>query len=208
LTESSERKSRRKPFIYAAVAVAAATGLLVAHLGGVFDAERGTITADDVCRNLPDRQAAAGILNSVLPQAARYDFVTRSTPTPDWDYISNCSGTGDGKNVLNLHAKAGVAMPWRQWADHSLPPSSGKRTYFNSGIKGVSTADLAAIYIPCYRNEKKTKEPYNLTVFAQAPEGLESSDKEARRTLIDLATAVGRYAHEEAKCDLQSKLPD
>ncbi|GAA2641218.1 hypothetical protein [Streptomyces vastus] len=207
MTEPSARRALRKPFVYGVVAVVAAMGLLVAYLLGVFE-KRGDIKADDVCSNLPDRQAAADIFNSALPRAASYNFVMRATPIPDWHYISHCTGTGDGDNLLNLNAKVGPARSWRTWADRTLPPTSGgKRTYFNAGIKGVSTADLAAVYVPCYRSEKTSKARYNMTVFAQAPQGLEGSDNEARKTLIDLATALGRYAHEEAKCDLPSKLP-
>ncbi|MEU0999302.1 hypothetical protein [Streptomyces tibetensis] len=187
--------------------MAAVLSLLLAYLLGAFSEGRGDIKAEDVCRNLPDRQAAADIFKSLLPRAAKYDFVVTSTPDPDESYINTCTAMGDdNERFLNLHAEMGVAMPWRQWADHNLPPTSGKITYFDAGVKGVSTSDLAAIYVPCYASETKTKQPHNLTVFAHALEDLQGSDSEDRQKLLDLATAFGRYAHKEAKCDLPSKL--
>ncbi|MFI1484588.1 hypothetical protein [Streptomyces sp. NPDC020747] len=187
---------------------AVAITLLVAYLAGAFE-QRGKIRADDVCRSLPNRKEAAEIFNSVLPRAASYDFDMRSSPIQDWHYNSNCFVKGDGKDLLlSLHANAVATVSWQKWADHELPPTSnGKLTDFNAGLKGLSTPRMAAIYVPCYSSERESKDPWSLTVFAQAPSGLEGSDKEARQTLIKLATEFGRYVHHEAKCDLPSKLP-
>lgn len=208
MTEPSNRRALRKPFIYGGVVAAvAAVGVLVAYLLGAFE-PRGEIRADDACRNVPDRQATAKVLNSVLPRASKYDFDETWRPDQDWGFRSTCTVDGDGEALLSLHATVGTNRSWRAWADDTLPPTSGgKITYFNAGIKGVSTADLAAIYVPCYRSEKTSKSRYNMTVFAHALKPLESSDKEARQTLIDLATAFARQAHKDAKCDLASKLP-
>jgi hypothetical protein len=208
LTEFSDRRPLRKSLVYGAVAVAAAIALFIAYLIGAFD-ESGHIQADDVCRNVPDRQATAEIFSSVLPRATKYDFSMTLRPTKDYSYRSSCDARGDGKSLLQLTADMGVAKPWRKWVDDELPPSlEGKRTYFNAGIKGVSTADQAAIYVPCYSSERASKQAHNLTVFALALKPLESADKEARQTLIDLATDFARSAHKEAKCDLPSKLAD
>ncbi|MFF7042585.1 hypothetical protein ACIP4T_14840 [Streptomyces massasporeus] len=209
MTEVSGRRSIRRTLWYGGIALAAVLSTLLAYLLGVFSEERGDIKADDVCQSLPDRQAAARIFDSLLPRAAEYDFVTTSTPDPDESYINTCSVMGDNnQRLLNLHAEMGVAMPWRQWVDHNLPPTSGKVTYFDAGVKGVSTSDLAAIYVPCYSSEAKTKQPHNLTVFAHATEELPGSDSENRQNLVDLATAFGRNAYKEAECDLPSRLPD
>ncbi|MPY30726.1 hypothetical protein FNH09_05170 [Streptomyces adustus] len=162
-----------------------------------------------MCQNLPDRRAAADTFKSVLPQAAQYDFVMTSTPDPDESYSGTCSAIGDdSQHLLNLHADMGVAMSWEQWAEQELPPTTGKVTYFSAGIKGVSTSDLAAIYVPCYSSETNTKQPHNLTIFAHALKSLKGSDSEVRQELIRLAESFGRYAHREAKCDLPSRLPD
>ncbi|MFD5948863.1 hypothetical protein ACFWAZ_21745 [Streptomyces collinus] len=209
MTEASGRRLIRRTFLYGGIALSAVVSTLVAYLLGVFSEERGDIKADDVCRSLPDRQAAVEIFESLLPRAATYDFVATSTSDPDESYLTTCSVTGDdNQGLLNLRAEMGVAMPWRQWADHNLPPTSGKITYFDAGVKGVSTSDLAAIYIPCYASEAKTKQPHNLTVFAHATEDLPGSDSENRQKLVELATAFGRNAYKEAKCDLPSRLPD
>ncbi|MEU0176902.1 hypothetical protein ABZ178_26660 [Streptomyces massasporeus] len=188
------------------MAAVAVFGLLVAYLLGAFEG-RGTVKADDVCRQLPDQQAAADIFNSILPQAASYEFVTGPSAKADWHYNSDCFAKGDGENLLILHANAVSTVSWRRWADHELPPIEGKVEDFSSGVKGISADNLAAIYVPCYSREQVSKEPYSLTVYAEAPQGLEGSKEEGRQALIELATTVGRYAHEEAKCDLPAKLP-
>ena len=206
MTELSGRRALRKPLVYGAVAAVAVIGLLVAYFLGAFEG-RGTVKADDVCRQLPNQQEAADIFNSVLPQATSYEFVTGPSSKPDRHYNSDCFAKGDGKNFLILHANAVSTVSWRRWADHELPPIEGKVDDFSAGMKGISATNLAAIYVPCYSREKVSKEPYSLTVYAEAPQGLEGSNEEGRQALIELATAVGRYVHKEAKCDLPSKLP-
>lgn len=208
MTEPSDRKPRRKSLVFGSVAIAAAVGVLLAYFLGAFE-ERGEIRADGLCHNLPDRQAAADIFTSVLPQARHYDFQERSGRDADWSYTSTCRAVGDDDQILLLlTADMGAAKPWQEWADHEMPPTEGKRSFFNAGIKGISTLDLAAIYVPCYSSEEASKAPHNLTVMAHALESLEGSDKEVRQKLIDLATDFARSAHKEAKCDRPSKLPD
>lgn len=182
--------------------------LLVAYLLGAFE-ERATIRAYDVCENVPDKQKVAKTLNSSLPTATRYHFRERQVATPDSYFKSRCNTYGDGDELLlTLAAEMGSARPWQEWAGDEIPPTSGgDRTYFNAGVKGVSNAEVAAIWVPCYASEKASKQPWNMTVFALVHKRLKASDKEARQTLIDLATDFARQAHKDAKCDLPSKLP-
>ncbi|MFJ6127072.1 hypothetical protein ACIQKE_18490 [Streptomyces griseoviridis] len=205
MPEESSTGTAPKTLIYGGVAVVVAVGLLVAYLTGAFE-RRGDISADDVCSNLTDRKAAARTLNSALPEAADYDFTTGMSGDPGWHYNSDCSAKGDGKTLLILHANTVSTVSWQRWVDHELPPRKGEVTYFDSGLKGLSATNLAAIYLPCYASEAEMKRPYSLTVYAQAPAGMEGSGKETRRTLIDLATDFARQAHEDAKCDLPAKL--
>ncbi|MFJ2260038.1 hypothetical protein ACIOKD_17120 [Streptomyces sp. NPDC087844] len=202
------RRGIQKSHIYGVVAAIVATCLLTVYLLGAFE-ERGTIRSDEVCRNMPDRQEAAKIFNSVLPQSSKYDFDETWRPDPDWGFKSQC-GVGDENNerLLYLEARAASTTSWQRWAAHEIPSKAkGEEKNFGAGIKGVSTADLAAIYVPCYAREKTSNEPYSLTVLAHSLKPLEASDKEARQTLIDLATDFARQAHKDAKCDLPSKLP-
>ncbi|MGW1727386.1 hypothetical protein ACWCQK_31270 [Streptomyces sp. NPDC002306] len=207
MTEPTNRSLLRNPYVYGAVAVLAAAGVTVAYLFGAFES-RGEIKADDVCRNVPDRQEAAKVFNSLLPRAAAYDFHATWRPDQDWGFRSACIVEGSGDEpLLTLQATVGPSKSWQTWADEKLPPTSGKVSYFNAGIKGVSTSDLAAVYFPCYRSEKTSKSQYNMTVFAHALKPLEASDGEARQALIDLAVSLAHQAHKDAKCDLPSELP-
>ncbi|MGC5565614.1 hypothetical protein ACPYPG_22620 [Streptomyces sp. FR-108] len=208
MTEPSDRRSLRKSLVYGGSVAAAAVALLLAYLLGAFE-ERGTIGSADVCPNVPDRQEAAKLLNSVLPQAATYRFTERKDLTPDRHFNSRCNADGgDDDLLITLSAQMGSDRPWQEWADREIPPNSGgDRTYFNAGAKGISNAEVAAIWVPCYANEKTSKRPWNMTVFARSYGALEASDKKARQTLITLATDFARKAHKDAKCDLPSKLP-
>ncbi|PSM38900.1 hypothetical protein C6Y14_34895 [Streptomyces dioscori] len=149
------------------------------------------------------------MLDSVLPRAPNYSFNGTWRPDRNWEFRSTCTVTGDAsESLLILAAEMGSARPWKQWAETEIPPNSGgKTTYFAAGLKGVSNAEVAAIWVPCYASEKTSKQPWNMTVLADALKPLETSDKEARQTLIDLATDFARQAHKDAKCDLPSKLP-
>ncbi|MCX4235998.1 hypothetical protein [Streptomyces ortus] len=205
---SSARKSLRSPLVYIAITASAAAALLVAYLFGAF-AERGTIQANDVCQNVPDRRKVVKKLNSSLPSAADYRFGERQVVTPDSYFKSRCNVYGDEDELLlTLAAEMGSARPWQEWVEDEVPRTSGgDRTNFNAGVKGVSNAEVAAIWVPCYASEKGSKQPWNMTVFALVHHPLEASDKEARQTLKDLATDFARQAHKDAKCDLPSKLP-
>ncbi|MFF7450631.1 MULTISPECIES: hypothetical protein [unclassified Streptomyces] len=209
MSESSKRSPLRNPYIYGGVAVVAACALLVAYFAGAFE-KRGHISADDVCLHMPDREEAAKVFNSVLPRSSEYDFIETWRPDTDWGFRSTCGVEDvDDKALFYLDAKTGPATPWQQWSRTHIPRNDGgKITYFNSGLKGVSNAEVAAIWVPCYAHEKTSKARYNMTVFAHALEPLEASDQEARQTLIDLATSFARQAHKDAKCDLPSKLPN
>ncbi|MEV7140013.1 hypothetical protein [Streptomyces tauricus] len=189
------------------MAAVAAVTLLLSYLLGAFE-ERGDIRSDDICQNVPGRQKTTEIFNSELPQAASYHFEEDQVLTPDSYFKSRCDVTGEDELLLTLNAKMGSARPWLEWADREIPPNSGgDRTYFNAGVKGVSNAEVAAIWVPCYASERASKQPWNMTVFALVHKPLEASDKQARQTLIDLATDFARQAHKDAKCDLPSKLP-
>ncbi len=191
------------------MAATVAIALFIAYRFGAFE-KRGDVQADDVCLHVPDRQTTAEIFNSVLPRASEYHFVGTWNPDRDWQFMSTCFVEGNGdKTIFSLTAQMGSTRPWQQWAKAEIPPNSGgKVTYFDAGIKGVSNAQVAAILVPCYASEESSKDPWNMTVFALALEPLEASDKEARKTLIDLATAFARQAHKDAKCDLPSMLPE
>lgn len=209
MTEPTNRGHVRKSLIYAAVAAAAATSLLIAYLLGAFE-ERGTVRSDDICRNVPDRQETAKVFNSVLPRSSEYHFDETWRPDADWGFKSGCGvdGENDGR-LFYLEAHAVSTVSSTRWADHEIPSTAkGKLTDFNAGIKGVSTADVAAIYVPCYSRERESNEPYSLTVLAHALEPLEVSAGEERQTLVKLATDFARQAHKDAKCDLPSKLPE
>jgi hypothetical protein len=197
-----------KTLIFGAVAATAAIGLFIAYCFGAFE-KRGDVQADDICLHVPDRQRTAEIFNSVLPRASEYHFVENWSPDRDWHFMSTCVVEGNGeKAIFSLSAEMGSARPWQQWAKTEIPPNSGgKVTYFDAGLKGASNAEVAAIWVPCYASEESSKDPWSMTVLALALEPLEASDKEARKTLIDLATVFARQAHKDAKCDLPSKLP-
>ncbi|WP_371662328.1 hypothetical protein [Streptomyces sp. NBC_00280] len=208
MTEPTNRRRFRKTLIFGAVAATVAIALFTAYRLGSFE-ERGDIEADDVCLHVPERQKAAKIFNSLLPRSSEYHFVGSWSPDRDWHFMSTCFVEGEsGKAIFSLSAEMGSARPWKQWAKGEIPPNSGgKVTYFGAGLKGVSNAQVAAIWVPCYASEESTKDPWSMTVLAFAMEPLEASDKEARQTLIDLATTFARQAHKDAKCDLPSKLP-
>ncbi|WP_328431945.1 MULTISPECIES: hypothetical protein [unclassified Streptomyces] len=208
MSDLRNRKYIRNPFIYGAAIACAAIALLVAYLLGAFE-KREDIKAENVCRNVPDRPEAAKTLNSVLPGSPKYHFVETWRPDADWGFRSVCGvEDDDNKALFYLDAKAGPATPWPQWAKTHIPPNDGgKISYFNAGLKGISNSEVAAIWVPCYDHEKTSNARYNMTVFADALKPLEASDKEARQTLIDLATSFARQAHKDAKCDLPSKLP-
>ncbi|MFJ3778450.1 hypothetical protein ACIPX0_42900 [Streptomyces sp. NPDC090075] len=185
------------------------TAVLAAYLLGAFE-KRGEIQADDICRQVPDRPKAAKIFNAVLAQSSKYEFTGTWRPDQGWGFRSTCFAMGDNdKTLFSLTATVGYARPWQQWAEDDIPPNGGgKITYFNAGVKGISNAQIAAIWVPCYAHEKTSNAQYNMTVFALALNPLEASGKEARKTLIDLATSFARQAHKDAKCDLPSKLPN
>ncbi|WP_328827136.1 hypothetical protein [Streptomyces ureilyticus] len=189
------------------MAAAGAIALLTAYLLGAFE-KRGHIQAEDVCLHVPARQETAEIFNSVLPQSSKYDFDGTWRPDRDQGFRSTCFVMGDDdESLFSLTAEMGSARPWQQWAETEIPPNSGGEiTYFDAGLKGVSNAEVAAIWVPCYSSERTSKEPWNMTVIADALKPLEVSDKEARQALIDLATTFARQAHKDAKCDLSSKL--
>ncbi|NGO45769.1 hypothetical protein G6048_27740 [Streptomyces sp. YC419] len=207
MTEPTKRRHTRKALICGAVAAAGAIALLTAYLLGAFE-KRGHIQAEDVCLHVPARQETAEIFNSVLPQSSKYDFDGTWRPDRDQGFRSTCFVMGDDdESLFSLTAEMGSARPWQQWAETEIPPNSGGEiTYFDAGLKGVSNAEVAAIWVPCYSSERTSKEPWNMTVIADALKPLEVSDKEARQALIDLATTFARQAHKDAKCDLSSKL--
>ncbi|MFJ3309088.1 hypothetical protein ACIPSA_39800 [Streptomyces sp. NPDC086549] len=208
MTEPTKRRLLRNPYVYGAVIALTGGAVIAAYLLGAFE-KRGHIQADDVCQHVPNRQETAKIFNSVLPNASEYHFTATWRPNRDWEFRSVCAVKDeDDKALFYLQATMGSARPWKQWADTEIPPNSGgKLAYFDAGVKGISNAEVAAIWVPCYAHEKTSKARYNMTVFAHALKPLEASDKDARQTLIDLATSFARQAHKDAKCDLPSKLP-
>lgn len=208
MSDLRNRKYPRKPFLYGAVIAVVAVALVVAYFMGAFE-DRGHIKANDVCRNVPDREEAAKVLNSVLPGSPKYHFAETWRPDAGWGFRSVCGVEDqDNKALFYLDAKAGPAIAWQQWAKTHIPPNNGgKVSYFSAGQKGISNSEVAAIWVPCYAHEKTSNARYNMTVFADALKPLEASGKEARQTLIDLATSFARQAHKDAKCDLPSNLP-
>jgi hypothetical protein len=209
LTEPTKRRLLRNPYVYGVVVVIAVGSVLTTYLLGGFE-KRGHIQADDICLHVPDRQEVARIFNSVLPQATEYHFTETWRPDRDWQFRSVCAVEDKERNALfYLQAVVGSARPWQQWARTNIPPNSGgKSEHFDAGLKGISNAEVAAIWVPCYAHEKTSKSQYNMTVFAHALKPLETSDREARQTLIDLTTSFARQTHKDAKCDLPSKLPE
>jgi hypothetical protein len=208
LSDTRNRKYPWKLFLYGAVIAVAVIALGVAYFMGAFE-DRGRIEADDVCHNVPDRPEVARVLNSMLPGSPKYHFDETWRPDADWGFRSVCGvDDQDNKPLFYLDAKAGPAISWQQWAKTHIPPNDGgKVSYFSAGLKGISNSEVAAIWVPCYAHEKTSNARYNITVFADALKPLEASDKEARQTLIDLATSFARQAHKDAKCDLASNLP-
>lgn len=208
MKEPTQRRLLRNPYIYGAVIAFAGGAVLLAYLLGAFE-KRGDVQADDVCQHVPNRQETARIFNSILPDASEYNFTETWRPTQSWEFRDVCAVKNeDNKALFYLQATVSSARPWKEWADTEIPPNSGgKVSYFDAGVKGVSNAEVAAIWVPCYAHEKTSNAQYNMTVFAHALKPLEASDKEARKTLIDLATSFARQAHKDAKCDLPSQLP-
>ncbi|NDZ81851.1 hypothetical protein G3I19_25615 [Streptomyces sp. SID10853] len=149
----------------------------------------------------------ADTLDSSLPQADRYRFSVTSDNKPDWSYNISCTVDGDKKELLQLTAKMGVEMPWREWEKNHVPPRSGETSYFNAGIKGVSGPALAVIDVPCYTHESSSGQPHNLTVTALAFKPMQGSDKQIRQDFVDLALDFARASHKDAKCDRPSQLP-
>ncbi|UPZ30653.1 hypothetical protein MUK60_24475 [Streptomyces sp. LRE541] len=208
MTKSTNRRGIRKGYIYGVVAAIFATCLLTAYLLGAFEG-RGTIRSDAVCRNIPDRQKAAKIFNSTLPRSSRYHFDETWRRDADWNFKSLCGVDDENdQRLFYLEARMASTAAWKSWAAREIPSrTKGEVRTFEVGTKGVSAANLAAIYVPCYAHEKTSNEPYSLTVLAHSLKPLKASDNEARQTLIDLATDFARQAHKDAKCDLPSKLP-
>ncbi|MCX5422852.1 hypothetical protein [Streptomyces sp. NBC_00078] len=208
MTEPTKRRRVRKSLVFGAAVAAGAIAVLIAYLLGAFE-KRQHIEADEICQHVPDRQKVAKVFNSTLHRSSKYDFEGTWRPERDWEFRSTCFAIGDDdKALFSLTAEMSSARPWQQWAKSETPRNDGgKISYFNAGLKGVSNAEVAAIWVPCYAHEKTSKQPWNMTVFALALKPLEASDKEARQTLIDLATSFARQAHKDAECDLPSKLP-
>ncbi|MCX4665219.1 hypothetical protein OG453_00775 [Streptomyces sp. NBC_01381] len=214
MTEPHDRKHSRKSRVYGLVAAAGtaavATAVSLAYYFGAFDSwTRERIQADEVCRNLNDKQSAADIFNSALPPSSHYDLRERFSTDTGWRYRINC-GVDDGDNrLLSLTAHTFTAPSQKVWEDELLPPLKGKATYFDAGVRGVSTPGVAGIYVPCYRSGRKDALPNtDLNVYALAVEPLQGSDKENRQQLIDLALDFAHTAHKQADCDRPSKLPD
>ena len=107
----------------------------------------------------------------VLPRASEYHFVGNWSPARDWHFMSTCVVEGNGKKaIFSLSAEMGSARPWQQWAKAEIPPNSGgKVTYFNAGLKGVSNAQVAAIWVPCYASEESSKDPWSMTALSFGP---------------------------------------
>ncbi|WP_159399590.1 hypothetical protein [Streptomyces alboflavus] len=213
MAETNERGPNRniRTYGFAGAAVVIAVSLLLAYLLGAFDSTpRERIKADSVCANLRDKEAAADIFNRALPRSTHYDFRERLNPSPDYSYRINCQVVNDGDDaLLDLTSTMGFSAPWKNWESKVIEPrSKGKVFHFDAGIKGISTPNLAGIYVPCYSKERSSKRPHNLSVYALAVEPLHGSAKEKRQELVDLALDFARSTHKQAKCDRPSELPD
>ena len=203
----------RKPYFYVLAATAVAAVFLgLAYYLGAFDSwTREHIEKEAVCRNLTDRQEAADIFNSALPPSSHYNLQESFSTDTGWPYRINCGVMDDGDSgLLELTAHMFTAPSKKVWEDQILPPHKGKVSYFDAGVEGVSTSDMAGIYVPCYTSGRKGTRPpsTNLNVFVQALKPLQGSDRETRQQLIDLALDYAHTAHKQAKCDRPSKLPD
>ncbi|MFG2497295.1 hypothetical protein ACGFSB_03620 [Streptomyces sp. NPDC048441] len=213
MEEANGRKPARnlRTFGLIAVTVVGAISLALIYHFGVFDSEsRGHIKADSVCENLHDRKGAAEVFNSALPQFSSYDFQEQLNPPADYSYRSNCEVLGNQDTaLLDLTANMAFAEAWQKWEKKVIKPRShGEITYFDAGIRGVSSSNLAGIYVPCYTRERSSKQAHNLNVIALAIEPLQGSEKTKRQKLIALALDYAHTAHKQAKCDLPSKLPN
>ncbi|MFF3750009.1 hypothetical protein ACFYYH_06015 [Streptomyces sp. NPDC002018] len=179
--------------------------------------KRGEISADRVCGSLGDGEAAAAALPDALPERSAYRFSGQEGRRNDElsdQFTSNCFVSADGKPVLGVTAELVTSPSPEAWSERVIKDESvagetgGRPKDFTAGDGALASGRLAAVYVPCVSEGVIPGGPRHLSVVARAVEAPDSSEEAARRSLADLALVMARHAHEQANCDLPSRLPD
>lgn len=205
--------------VIAGVLLAAVTVFLVAYFSGLPPFEkRGEIKADEVCGSLADGEAATAALSKVLPDKGEYRFDGQDGLRSDQSessFESNCFVWSDGKTVFGISTELVRSSSPKLWQEQVLRDEreevvngGGKPVAFEAGENAFASSRMAAVYVPCVSDGKVPGGPRNLSVVARAVQEPAASATDARQGLAKLALLMGERAHQQAKCDVPSKLPD
>ncbi|MFJ4439626.1 hypothetical protein [Streptomyces sp. NPDC088923] len=193
--------------------VVVAAGVLVAQAQGVFSS-RGEITAEDVCRQVPERNKAVKTLREILPEGSVYTFEESGGPRADPRFHYFCFVKGEGGQFLMTLdvVPLSVDNDWKEWeyaAIDAVDPLYMKSlSPFPAGKYAVANSRVAAVADPCfYYTDRMDKTRYYMSTVVKARKPLDAADDKARQDLIQLAVNLGRKMHADARCEVPSQLP-
>ncbi|MFD5700230.1 hypothetical protein [Streptomyces lasiicapitis] len=175
--------------------------------------ESSTIRATELCDSFGNPTLAVKTLNNVLPKESTYSF--QETPgsrvdQSDATYDSSCFIRGDAKIVMSARTEMMRAESPKGWINAEVLDERGNiREYesFPAGDKGMASPMRAAIFVPCTPKGQIPGGAYNLSVTVQLKQAGKSSKPESRAELTELAMGAAKFAHQNARCGLPSKLP-
>ncbi|MEV0256308.1 hypothetical protein AB0H82_18845 [Streptomyces sp. NPDC050732] len=170
-----------------------------------------TVRSSDSC-NLLKTDEAVSALNEVLPDRSAYAFDEEpvrihSTEASD-SFTTSCFVRGDHDLLLSARARMMIAEPHKAWESTIFEGEADKEervTPFEAGVRGVTSPDKAAAFVPCVPKGKIPGGNYNLSVVVDLKQRGDVSEAQARDSLIDLAVSASKHAHKAAKCTLPSR---
>ncbi|THC41808.1 hypothetical protein [Streptomyces sp. A1499] len=170
------------------------------------------IKSADSC-SLLKTQRAVSALNGVLPERSEYSFdedlgVSQSTEVSD-SFSSSCFVRGGESTFLSARAQMMISEASGTWESAVFGDEldgTRKATPFAAGVHGIASPSKAAAFIPCVPKGQIPGGEYNLSVVVDLKKRGDSSDSQARKSLIDLTLSAADHAHRAAKCTLPSMI--
>jgi hypothetical protein len=194
----------------ALVIVLVAGGWGIAAWRGAFADRRGEIAATDICSNVPQRERAARIFRSVLPEESSYSFSSVLSPGREL-FTSGCDVYGgkskDRKYLLNFYAHR-TALGWTEAREGEVVRGEYGVGFepFRAGDAAWAGPRMAFIGLTCRANQTKKPEMNRLVVTVTAITPLEATEAKSTAALKRLAVDFARQVHEDAGCEVPSGL--
>ncbi|MEW2635611.1 hypothetical protein AB0903_29230 [Streptomyces sp. NPDC048389] len=197
----------------AIIAIAGAVSVLAYVTGTPPFERRGDIKAQNVCESLGNKKTSVAALKDVLPKKSDYAFEDKvdgkTVAQGGSSFTADCLVWGEGSVLLSARTQMMVAEPSRSWVAEGIGDELAPRAKsFKAGDMGVIAGGKAAVLVPCSAPGSVVGGSYSLSVVVNLRNHTDSDQPKLEERLVNLTLGAARFAHEAARCDLPSKIPD